>query len=416
MAASFMGCRHVFMLSLVLFIIFTNVRSDCSKEDEFCSSVNVNNEENKYLQDVNDKWKSYLNEIEEALKLYEPCNATDCSCHKKVIEQDLAPWKTSGIMQEMLEAVKDRGTHYQIINHKLYREDECMFTFRCTGVEHFILEIIHKLPDTEFILNTRDWPQVNKHWMTYPVFSFSKTSQYLDIMYPAWTFWEGGPAISLYPTGLGRWDLQRKIISKSAKKWPWKKKKPVAFFRGSRTSAERDPLILLSRSHPELVDAQYTKNQAWKSDKDTLGAKPAKEVLLEDHCQYKYLFNFRGVAASFRLKHLFLCKSLVFHVGYEWLEFFYPALKPWVHYIPVNKDLHNVKELLDFAKENDVEMKKIAERGYNFIWDHLQMEDVSCYWYELLKQYKLHIDKFFRNCCPEFRIFTKFQIFEIIKR
>lgn len=35
----------------------------------------------------------------------------------------------------------------------------------------------------------------------------------------------------------------------------------------SRTSAERDPLILLSRGQPELVDAEYTKNQAWKSEK-----------------------------------------------------------------------------------------------------------------------------------------------------
>lgn len=35
----------------------------------------------------------------------------------------------------------------------------------------------------------------------------------------------------------------------------------------SRTSPERDPLILLSREDPELVDAEYTKNQAWKSEK-----------------------------------------------------------------------------------------------------------------------------------------------------
>lgn len=57
----------------------------------------------------------------------------------------------------------------------------------------------------------------------------------------------------------------------------------------------------------------------------------------------RYLFNFRGVAASFRFKHLFLCGSLVFHVGDEWLEFFYPQLKPWVHYIPVKTDLSNVQ-------------------------------------------------------------------------
>ena len=33
-----------------------------------------------------------------------------------------------------------------------------------------------------------------------------------------------------------------------------------------RTSAERDPLVLLSRESPGLVDAQYTRNQAWKSE------------------------------------------------------------------------------------------------------------------------------------------------------
>ncbi len=33
-----------------------------------------------------------------------------------------------------------------------------------------------------------------------------------------------------------------------------------------RTSSERDPLILLSREHPDLVNAQYTKNQAWRSE------------------------------------------------------------------------------------------------------------------------------------------------------
>ena len=56
------------------------------------------------------------------------------------------------------------------------------------------------------------------------------------------------------------------------------------------------------------MDAQYTKNQAWKSSKDTLGMEPAEEMSLESHCQYKFLFNYRGVAASFRFKHLFLCR------------------------------------------------------------------------------------------------------------
>lgn len=35
-------------------------------------------------------------------------------------------------------------------------------------------------------------------------------------------------------------------------------------------SEERDPIILLSRENPTLVDASYTKNQAWRSSKGRL--------------------------------------------------------------------------------------------------------------------------------------------------
>ena len=101
------------------------------------------------------------------------------------------------------------------------------------------------------------------------------------------------------------------------------------------------------------MDAAYTKNQAWKSDKDTLGHPPASEVNLEDHCGYKYLFNYRGVAASFRFKHLFLCGSLVFHVGDEWEEFFYSSFVPWFHYIPVpsSADTDLLQSMLEFVRE-----------------------------------------------------------------
>lgn len=222
-----------------------------------------------------------------------------------------------------------------------------------------------------------------------PVFSFSRTDDHYDIMYPAWSFWAGGPAISLYPTGLGRWDQHRQSINEASHTWPWEYKKSVGFFRGSRTSTERDSLVLLSREHPKLVNAQYTKNQAWKSIRDTLNQEPADEISLEEHCEYKYLFNFRGVAASFRFKHLFLCNSLVFHVGDEWQEFFYDSLKPWVHYVPVPKNPtpEHLQFLLEFFKEHDDLAKVIADHGRNEIWDHLKMKDVHCYWRKLLRRY-----------------------------
>ncbi|VVC97180.1 unnamed protein product, partial [Leptidea sinapis] len=204
----------------------------------------------------------------------------------------------------------------KIIKEKLYREVECHFPARCSGVEHYLKLLAPKLPNMELSINTRDWPQVNPAWGhdAMPVFSFSKTKEYIDIMYPAWSFWEGGPAISLYPTGIGRWDQHRLSITAAANK---------------------------------------------------------------------------GVAASFRFKHLFLCKSLVFHVGDEWIEFFYPSLKPWVHYVPINPKAteKEIANSINYFKENNELAKEIAERGYNHIWDNLTDNDVLCYWRRLLKNY-----------------------------
>ncbi|EDV29011.1 uncharacterized protein TRIADDRAFT_18924, partial [Trichoplax adhaerens] len=345
----------------------------------------------------NDKWDDYLKIITKAVSSFKDCKNDRCGCYKKVIDNDLKPWRLKkGITKEIFDKAAnqgshrgaEKGSHYQIINHKVYRHERCTFPARCKGIEHFLKKIAKKLPNLELIINTHDWPKVPKWDELLPVFSFSKTHNENDIMYPAWSFWEGGPAVwPIFPNGLGRWDVLRKSLQKASDKWPWDKKKSIAFFRGSRTSAERDPLILLSRAKPKLVNASYTKNQAWRSKADTLGEEPAKEVTLEDHCKYKYLFNFRGVAASFRFRHLFLCNSVVLHIGHEWQEFFYPALTPWVHYIPVDPDQRNTEEIIRFAIENDEEMKRLAKRGRDFILNHLRMKDVECYWELLLKQY-----------------------------
>lgn len=64
--------------------------------------------------------------------------------------------------------------------------------------------------------------------------------------------------------------MHRNELAAIANETDWKEKIGKGFFRGSRTSSERDPLVLLSREEPDLVDAQYTKNQAWKSDTVTI--------------------------------------------------------------------------------------------------------------------------------------------------
>ena len=56
--------------------------------------------------------------------------------------------------------------------------------FRCSGVEHFILQVIDRLPDVEMVVNVRDYPQV-PGWVQpiLPVFSFSKVRHCRSVLH-----------------------------------------------------------------------------------------------------------------------------------------------------------------------------------------------------------------------------------------
>lgn len=65
--------------------------------------------------------------------------------------------------------------HYCVFIYHIGCINCVLYAFRCSGVEHFILEVIDRLPDLEMVVNVRDYPQVPT-WVqpTLPVFSFSK--------------------------------------------------------------------------------------------------------------------------------------------------------------------------------------------------------------------------------------------------
>ena len=85
---------------------------------------------------------------------------------------------------------------YQIIGGRLFRSPEkCLFPLRCRGVEHFLSKLAPKFErdSVEFVVNFHDWPHISERFRRpgkpLPLFSFSKTADYSDVFYPAWTFW-----------------------------------------------------------------------------------------------------------------------------------------------------------------------------------------------------------------------------------
>ena len=59
-------------------------------------------------------------------------------------------------------------------------------------------------------------------------------------------------------------------------------------------------------------------------------------------------------------------------------------LKPYVHYIPVEMDLSDLGDKVQWAIKNDKLARKIAENGRDFVKNHLRKADLDCYVFRIL--------------------------------
>lgn len=78
-----------------------------------------------------DPWSTYKLLIEDAVKNYKPCHVEDCYLLQR--RSDFRYWVNNGGIKEsdFLHARDYKlGTHYQIINHTLYRQAKCTFPAR----------------------------------------------------------------------------------------------------------------------------------------------------------------------------------------------------------------------------------------------------------------------------------------------
>jgi hypothetical protein len=116
-------------------------------------------------------------------------------------------------------------------------------------------------------------------------------------------------------------------------------------------SKTRPLLYQLGQEHPNLLQIFHT-HEKWTP--------------MQDLPKYKYLIDIGGNGYSGRLKYLFYCKRPVIIIDRPFVEFYYSLLIPYVHYIPVKRDLSDLLEQIQWMKEHEDDCMKIAENGYQF--------------------------------------------------
>jgi len=291
---------------------------------------------------------------------------------------------------------------YRIINNKLYRyyHKEGAFTKKETDFEKAIktLAKLTNLPDVDLIYSDTDGtPEFYMPGDFYilddkqnqaPILSRAKI---IDAKYVV--------LIPDYYSVSTKWKKDCLGILNLTKKIPWEKKEPLAFWRGGShdkgydlENFKKKPRVIisiLSKEHPDLIEAGINVTE-YMQFKDVL----IKENLIknfasiEHHLKYKYLPVLDGYMCSYPgFQWRLLSNSLCFKQKSNEVQWFYSALKPYKHFIPIENDMSDLVEKINWARNFDDKCKEIAKNATDFVLDNLMLEDVYLYLYKVLKSY-----------------------------
>ena len=287
-----------------------------------------------------------------------------------------------------------------------------------------------KVNNVEFFINYRDFPSINRklnepNFFVYdkmnqnmteckfksylPILSCYSSPLYADYPIPSYTEWK--MITKKYYADSSKFACQNKQIN--VKKIPWNKKVPTAVFRGSATGCgitpdtnQRLKISLLSKNWKE--DIRYNEQNNIDGipflnagivsynvrDKKDIGKPidfinikklniPKVNYLTGDEQQrYKYVVYIDGHVTAERLITELNSGSVILKVEslYKWIQWFHPLLKPYIHYVPVKKDLSDLADQIQWCKVNDDKCKKIVENALklyskinskNYILDHM---------------------------------------------
>lgn len=340
------------------------------------------------------------------------------------LTQDFAPFTEKKIQADSVEKTFEQIyqrlkflpeiTHFRILNNKLYKfvPEGAPFSYRDTLTEKMLktLLLYAKLPDCDFILCGMDG--IPEYFVPEDFYLMANPNDQAPILAQAKRESVASNYIVLIPDQFSLcrlWHQDILEVLEANKKISWDQKIPKAVWRGGLTDTgeptddrfvphyNKTPRFLLCQmafERPESLDAgfAYLDNQEIKAlvKERGLWKTPLSK---SEHLAYKYLPVLDGRMCTYPgYQWRLLSSSVCLKQESDEVQWFYGALKPYVHYIPVQNDLSDLLKKILWAKEHDEEAKIIADQATKFASENLRFEDVYFYLYLTLSHYAKHQD------------------------
>ena len=240
-----------------------------------------------------------------------------------------------------------------------------------------------------FFLDAGDfWSCKNK---TFPFFSFATFEKEtpgekcIPIAIPSYDQWYHGKDVST------EWDFQ---FEKQDKKYMWDSKINKAVWRGAATGLPesfpnwqdlpRANLVKMSLDYPNMLDAGFKgASQRSKSEQNEMKSMGymKKRMNIDDFQKYKAIIDIDGNSWSSRFFRLMCMNSVVLKVQPTHIDYFFPELKPWVHYLPVHANLSNLLDVVRLAVSEDQEtmhrMQSIVRNANDWCKEKVTLESMA---------------------------------------
>jgi hypothetical protein len=353
------------------------------------------------------------------------------SDRKIIVDSVTEQFKNKSVTQAQLDEVWNnleerlmlKMARFQIVDQKLYSSTINPNLSHFAIIENYLKEFLkhYKLKDVDFIIHARDEIpndlNLSEKILSVPAFRMSNDTEFL---------YEKNTLLLPDAYLMKIWvDLSRRM-DKSYKEGQWKNKENKIFWRGGTSGKGKNQpyefynykltnigklprltLVILSKLYPDLIDAKFISHPQIAKNKDGKNLRRVLDRLFgktikynktlkeEEHLKYKYLISIDGeTCAWLRVPWIMLSGSVLVKQESSKIEWFYPALKPYIHYVPVKENLSDIFTQIEWMKNNDEKMQEIAYNAHEFIKKEVMPEHLDSYMAIILDEYhKIQKDK-----------------------
>ncbi len=294
---------------------------------------------------------------------------------------------------------------FQIIDQKVYADSFNIANLYFLKLLDYFQAFVqkYKVKNIDFLIHVHDEVTANNFESSIPIFMMSKdlTSPYEknSLLFP--------DVHILMNNWLGLFNT----IDKANIESTWNQKISKIFWRGASTGGRgeqlynitnfdklvRLKLVMLSKLYPDLIDARINRYAEFSDDQDGDNLKQLLDLLFRqnnpkisevDHLKYKYLISVDGnTCAWMRVPWIMASNSVLVKQETSKIEWFYAAIHPYVHYVPVNENLTNIFTQFEWMKMHDSELQKISTNASHFIKNELMPEHIDAHMAIILDKY-----------------------------